>query len=229
MYKLFIELRSNILNTSKNKRNYESPIRKQQQEMTGQAIMEAVEQLILEGRIHNFTIHEVAERANVSYGSVYRHYASREALLEGLRNWWLDRHMGQIPAYSGTLDGLPEWIGKMIPQVYDLLPKIRALLLIVSALRLNAKHSSTGDRDEWIRLLVEREAPGESDADLRQASYITIRKLLSMNTWVDMQERYGLDQPALIRALQTGLRAQIAFLRTEASTPAFSEKEEESR
>ncbi|MEJ8302988.1 TetR/AcrR family transcriptional regulator [Saccharibacillus sacchari] len=229
MYKLFIELGLSLLNTSKNKRNYESPVRKQQQEMTGQAIMEAVEQLVLEGRIHNFTIHEVADRANVSYGSVYRHYASREALLEGLRLWWLDRHMGQIPAYSGTLDGLPAWIGNMIPEVYPLLPKIRALLLIVSALRLNVKHSSTGDRDEWIRALVDQEAPGEEKADLRQASYVNIRQLLSMNTWVDMQERYGLDEQALIRTLQTGLRAQIAFLQTEASSLARSEKEEESR
>ncbi|MDO3409865.1 TetR/AcrR family transcriptional regulator [Saccharibacillus sp. CPCC 101409] len=217
------------MNTGKGKRAYDSPLRRQQQEITSKAIMDAVEQLITEGRIHNFTIQEVARRAGVSYGSVYRHYSSREALLEGLRQWWLDHHVGRIPAYAGTLDGLPDWIAKMIPEVYGSLPQIRALLLTVSALRMDRKHSSTGDRDEWIRALVEREAPHEADAELRDSSYRTIRHFVSMNTWVELQSRYELDERELVATLQTGLSAQIRYLREKASGKTVSEKEEDSQ
>lgn len=197
----------------KNKRRYDNSLRLQQQEMTSTAIMVALRDLILEGRMHNFTIQEVADRAGVSHGSVYRHYASREAILEAFRGWCLEQDYHQhVPTYVDTLEELPGWVERMIPQIYDTLPYSKALFAILYALPNPQKHIRTRERDEWILRLVQKTAPNlPNDAQL--ASYSVIRLLVSMSTWIELHGRYGLDEHGLIAAVNAGISAQIAFLK----------------
>lgn len=195
------------------KRTYDSPLRRQQQEMTTEAIMAAVEELILQGRIHNFTIQQVTELASVSYASVYKHFSSREALIQGYRDWIMEK----LPPhpYVDDLEDLPDWAEKTVPIFFEYLSSAKAVLATLSALQVNQLHPQSHVRDEWIARLVKEAAPDVPD-DLRNASGAVIRLLVSMTSWVEFHTRYGLDESGLKLTVAEGIRAQIQYLQSVA-------------
>jgi AcrR family transcriptional regulator len=195
------------------KRTYDSPLRRQQQGMTTEAIMAAVEQLILEGRIHNFTIQQVAKLAGISYASVYRHFSSRESLVRGYRDWIME-HLPPEP-YVDDLNDLPEWVEQTVPIFFKSLPRAKAVLAALSALQNTDVHPHSRGRDEWIVQLVKKAAPDVPD-DIRNATGSVIRLLVSMSSWVEFHTRYGLDESALILTVSNGIQAQIEYLKSAA-------------
>lgn len=197
------------------KRTYDSSLRRQQQEMTTEAIMAAVEGLILQGSIHNFTIQKVAKSAGVSYASVYRHFPSREALIEGYRDWGMKQISSAAPPYVDKLEDLPAWVEQTIPYFLEYLPKVKALLAALSALQINEVHPSSRYRDEWITRLVKDAVPDVPE-QIRSASCSIIRLLVSITSWVEFYIRYGLDESELILTVSEGIRAQIVYLKSAA-------------
>lgn len=193
------------------KRTYDSPLRRQQQEMTTETIMAAVEELILQGHIHNFTIQNVAKLAGVSYASVYRHFPSREALVQRYRDLSLEQV--SPPPYVDDLDNLPTWIEQTIPLFFKSLPRAKALFVAMTALQINQVHPQSQDRDEWITRLV-KDATLSLPDDIRKASCLIIRLLVSMSSWVEYHTRYGLDESEIILTVKEGIRAQIEYLRS---------------
>lgn len=65
-------------------RSYTSPLRSNQKENTREHILNTVAEIISEGRILDFSVKDVAVRAGISYGTVYRHFPTRESFLEAL-------------------------------------------------------------------------------------------------------------------------------------------------
>jgi AcrR family transcriptional regulator len=65
-------------------REYTSASRDRAKSDTRAAIMEAVVNVILKEGVHAFTVQNVADKAGVSHRTVYRHFPSREQLVEGL-------------------------------------------------------------------------------------------------------------------------------------------------
>lgn len=209
-------------NQQSKKRTYHSPLRRQQQEMTINAIMHAVKTIILEGNLHNFTIHNVAKRAGVSYGSVYRYFESREALIKGFRDWSL-KHISPAPSsYVETLEALPAWVERTIPLFMEHFPKIRALYAAMSAMQIHEVHEESKERDEWIARLVENAAP-DADEDTRKASASVIRLLVSMQEWITLYYRYGLKEREMILTVTEGIKAQIQYLKSSAHIGAKPE------
>ena len=47
-------------------------------ELTNEAILRALVDVIREGGVHDFNVHKVADAAGVSHRTVYRYYATRE-------------------------------------------------------------------------------------------------------------------------------------------------------
>ena len=78
-------------------RSYHSPLREQQTRATRIQILEALIDLINDRGAHDLSIKDLAGRAGVSERTVYRHFADRRALLDGLVE-----HIGQ------TLDRLAD-------------------------------------------------------------------------------------------------------------------------
>src|SRR5215472_1572236 len=62
-------------------------LRARQTELTRDLILEALVDLVVERPLADFSLQDVADRAGVSLRTVYRHFASREALLEALLPW----------------------------------------------------------------------------------------------------------------------------------------------
>lgn len=76
---------------------YDSPLRRRQQAATRDAILEGVALLVEEGGLEAVSFAAVAARAGVQERTVYRHFASRTALLEAF--WiWINEQAG-IPGF----------------------------------------------------------------------------------------------------------------------------------
>lgn len=200
------------MNGDTQKRVYDNTLRKQQQELTTRAIMEAVKGLILQGKIHNFTMQKVAELSGVSYATIYRHYNSKEELVIAYRDWCMKNIAPEVRPYVNQLEELPEWAGETVLKFWDNLTEIKALHVALSMLQIKGAHPESLARDEWIKSLVSDAAPDVPE-EVRTASATVIRHLVSVMSWVEFHSRYGLDEVALVQVVKEGIKGQIYYLK----------------
>jgi AcrR family transcriptional regulator len=73
------------------RRAYESPLRQEQAAATRDRILEATAALLGDEHPATLSIPAVAGRAGVSIRTVYRHFDTKEALLDGLYDWSRNR------------------------------------------------------------------------------------------------------------------------------------------
>lgn len=202
-------------------RAYSSPLRQRQQESTRQLIMEALADLIAEGRLHTLSVQDVAGRAGISYASVYRHFPSRDKLLEGLYEWGSERVRSQMPPAPRTLDDVPEWVRKSVAVGYGYAAVNQAIAAIVTATDINPE--SRRRRDLEVQELVAAGAPHMPPRLKRQASAV-IRYLAGSQAWATLGQRFGLDAEDTASALGWVLEAFIKDLKQRPPGPGRGRK-----
>jgi AcrR family transcriptional regulator len=202
------QVESQVEREASPRRSYDNSLRQRQQEMTRDSIMVAAQELVLEGRIHNFTILEVASRAGVSHRTVYLHFESREAILEGVVHWSAAQTAGATPPYPERLEDLPVWVEQAVPSLMSFLPAAKAMDAVLNAVYGRQVPPAARERDELFARLVAKAAPGLSEVE-RKAATAGLRLWVSMRSLIELNARYGLDEEALTLAVSRGVRAQI--------------------
>lgn len=193
-------------------RSYSSPLRDRQREYTRGLIMEAVASFVADGRIHTFSVQDVADRAGISYASVYRHFQTREALLEEMYEWASEVARSEMPPVPSIIDEIPGWIEKSIP-VFEQHETInQAIISVLSALNINPE--SRHRRDEIIDQLVAESAPHLPQGVTRQAAAV-IRYLAGSLGWATLRQRFGLDPKETSAALTWALEVLIRDLKQQ--------------
>ena len=66
------------------RRRYDSPIRRQRAAETRERILQAVRDLLAEGRFHEATVEEIAARAGVARSTLHLHFGSRMGLVDAI-------------------------------------------------------------------------------------------------------------------------------------------------
>lgn len=192
-----------------NRRSYTSPLRHHQQEITRDRIIEAVAAIIGEGRILSFSVKDVADRAGVSYGSVYRHFPTRESLLEALYESAAEI-MGQDLSFTSlSLDEIPAVAGKTIATFEKNATILKAFTMALAA--NNIQPQSRRQRDQMYQQMVAENAPHLSPEVARQVAAI-ICHLYSSLTWATLKQRFGLSAEATAEALTWALQTLIRDL-----------------
>lgn len=192
-----------------NRRSYTSPLRRRQQEVTRERIMEAVAAIISEGHILSFSVKDVAERAGVSYGSVYRHFPTREAILEALYESAAEIAGQSISFTSLALDEIPAVAGKTVAMFEKNATILQAFTMAMAA--NNIQPPSRLERDQEFQQMVEKSAPHLAPEAARQAAAI-ICHLHSSLTWATLRQRFGLSAEATTDALTWALQALLRDL-----------------
>ena len=130
-------------------------------QVTVERILKAARALIGDRGI-DLTMDEIAEAAGVGRRTVFRHFASREALLAAAIDSGIRRYGEQLPAYSGEDWRL--WLGRMCQAMH----------------RLNSSYG----RGYW-ELTSRHDLPGElADAEeRRRASRRSAMERLSAGLW----------------------------------------------
>ncbi|AGL03499.1 TetR/AcrR family transcriptional regulator [Desulfoscipio gibsoniae] len=193
-------------------RSYSSPLRNRQREYTRNLIMEAVASFVAQGRINTFSVQDVADRAGISYASVYRHFPTREALLEEMYEWASEVAGSQMPPTPSTIDEIPAWIAKSVPVFEQNTAAIQAVISVLAA--LNIKPESRQQRDDIIDSLVAEGAPNLPPEVARRSAAI-VRYLAGSLGWATLRQRFGLDAEDTSAALTWALEVLIRDLKRQ--------------
>jgi AcrR family transcriptional regulator len=191
-------------------------------------ILDAQVEVILAGGLPGFSVQQVADRAGVSHRTVYRHFPTREALLEGLAE-----AVGRRMDERGGLD-VPGDLG----EVPDVVLRNFALFsrdarAVEAGVRFGVGTAlETPDRrrrNDRFRALVRSSVPGIAASDAAMAA-ATIRHVASTRTWLALREA-GLGDSGAAQAAAWAVAALVDALRAgrtpAASRPTVAKHDEE--
>lgn len=198
-------------------------LRARQAELTRDLILEALVDLVVERRLADFSLQDVADRADVSLRTVYRHFASREALIDALLPW-----VGQQMAAAGglRLPASADEIPDSVRQKFKTLEKFTRLF--AAEVRLDAVTAASSSASAHS-LAAMRGALAEVTAtlepDMAEAVVWTIRQICSVRTLYVLHDEGGIDGAHAGAAAAWAARLLITALR-EGKGPQLAEEEE---
>ncbi len=175
---------------SENKKEYHSELRDRQKEMTRDLILEAVCDFILEGKILSFSVQDVADRAGISYGTVYKHFPNREMMLESLYNWGFSSKRPK-ETYPTNLDELLSQKAsyrKANKREMDIFIAINRVLPALNILPENMVK-----RDTNSRKIIEEEFASLGADFIKNASAILVM-MNSFQSHTTLMTRFGLTR-----------------------------------
>jgi len=167
---------------------YESPLRAEQKQATRQRILDAAGRLMEDRGLDEFSFAAIAEQAGVKERTVYRHFPTKNALIESLCDWFQRRiHYEDFARTEADLLAKPEQI---FPGFEENERLCRALWSSPQgrAFRL----SNVEERKAGIKAAI---ADAVQGLPARQAKWIAaaIHALLSSATWQSMNDYWGLS------------------------------------
>jgi AcrR family transcriptional regulator len=199
---------------------YSSPVRDEAKEATRSRILDALVRVVLDEGVHAFSVATVAERAGISHRTVYRHFASREELLEALSDE-IDSTGPPAAAEARRRKPLVEHArdraGELIGALESMRDRATAEFIISVALR----HNTRGKQQRWAQVQAEmREhfpalSPGE-----QLASAAVLRALLSSNIWFHLCVQLGVPADAAAQGVSRAVELVLEDLaqRNDAQT-----------
>jgi AcrR family transcriptional regulator len=168
-----------------------TPLRERHKQYTRVLILEALAEVIAEDGIYNFSVQQVADRAGVSHRTVYRHFPSREALINQFSDW-LNQSMlerGAISEVSSTDEiAVAAEVNFSLWDEYPALVGELAKTYFVTGLRINDRDRRT----QAFRALMTEAAPDADPQDVQRA-FMIIRCLASSLTWTFFREQLDVD------------------------------------
>lgn len=177
-------------------RTYHSPLRERRAEQTRALVLEAVAAIITEQGTTEFSMQEVADRADVSLRTVYRYFPSRQDLLDGLDALVSDR-MEELRTSNqiawDDIASLDELLAT-IPEVFAYFDRLEPLSTAMTMLSA-AGHRTAGGHDERTTQFRRLLADHLTDLDPAEAEvrFAVIRHLMSSSTWHVLHHEFGLS------------------------------------
>ncbi len=186
-------------------------LREQQNALTRDRIMKALASLITDDGVHEFSIQEVADRAGVSHRTVYRHFPSRERLLEALAER-VDEQLRERGGVSrpGSPDRLPAAVRDNYRLFEELAPEVEAGVVLAMGARIQP--ALRRRRSRWFAEDLAG-AVAQLDADTAGAVVALLRALGSSRTWFVLTREFGLDTAAAAEVTGWAVRRLIDDLR----------------
>ncbi len=186
---------------------YSSRLREEAKQATRERIIDALVRVVIEDGVHAFSVATVAARAGVSHRTVYRHFASREELLEGLAAS-VDTAGPSDPAGTQRRPAKPILgeaslqVGALIRGLEQLRDRASAEFVIGVALR----HNTRGKRERWghLQAQVRERFPALSPGE-QLAGAAAVRALLSSNTWFHLCVQLGVPADPAVQGVSRAL------------------------
>lgn len=192
-------------------RRYHSPLRERQAAATRTAILHAAAELILSDGLADFSMREVAARADVSERTVYYHFPNRQALLDGLAEWVDDRlRERSLQADPRDIEDVPGRIAAIFAVFDDLGAPARAMARLSAArgIRSDAYRARTeAFRNRFADVLD----PLPEDQAAR--CFALIRHIVSSTTWLTLRDEFDLDGQDAADAIAWALETLLDDLR----------------
>lgn len=179
-------------------------LRDRQKADAREMILEAVESCLSDGGLEELSFAEVAARAGMSERTVYRHFATREALLDA---FWTRLHasLGIVfPTTAAELIALPR---RVFPLFAERETVIRGLM--ASPQGRKVRLAVNEDRQAAIRAAV-RDGVGEMTEPGFTRLCAAVQLLYSAAGWLTMRDYWGLSGEAAGQAASDAIAALLA-------------------
>lgn len=180
-------------------------LRERHTEQTRALILGALTEQLAKDGFSDFDIPSLARRAGVSVRTVYRHFHSRDALLEALAQWVNDQ-ISPFPASPTTVEDL----AALPSSLFAAFDEHETILRAQSETEQGRAVRATGRR-QHLRMYEEvlRDATAHLDPDEARAAVAVITYLLSSQAWRTMKEEFGMDGAESGRAVAWAVRTLI--------------------
>jgi len=194
-------------------RPYQSPLREQQAELTRRRIVEAAVRLVV-GGVEGLTMPMVAREAEVALRTVFRHYPTRDDLLDA--TWMvLNEQIGDVPAFDRLRD-LTGFIPELYRRYGAIEDQIRAVMLsrLMQASRLRQGSARrTALRQSFETLVQVPEDRAERMA--RSAAYI----MTIPTAMLFLKDNYQLSTQEAAAAAAWAIETLVERSRTDPPKP----------
>ncbi len=170
--------------------SYNSPLRVRQKEQTHDLILEAVATILRGANLDGVTMAEVARVAEVTERTVYRHFTTRDDLLNAFWKWQLQKSGGASVTEPRSVEELLSNIKRLFASLDEDEGVIRAVLSSPEGREM--RRSANQTRLEHMSRFVKSYAPDLSERDrMNMASGII--SVCSVLSWLFMRDNCGLD------------------------------------
>jgi AcrR family transcriptional regulator len=199
-------------------RRYESPLREEHVEQTRERVLGALVELIADEGLDGVTIAAAARRASVGVATVYRHFGTRDALLDAFYEW-VDRRYGG-PEYPATVEELLALVPRLFAAFDENEPLIRASLA-GAGLEVRRRDRERRFGERW-RAIEEASAAADLSPEAERALRAIVRLLVSSEVWRALRDESRLTGAEGGRLVAWLLRLVFAELQ---QNPGSLEKE----
>lgn len=197
-------------------------LRDRQLELTRDLILEALAGVIAEGRLAEFSVQDVADRAGVSLRTVYRHFPSREALLEGFAPWAANRvRDAGAMEFPANADDIAPLLRQKFATFEQMTPLVIALAKLDAATGIGTPVAAKSLRTIRSSLA---DVTTDLDPKLAEAVVWMIRIIWSHKTWAVFRDEGGVDGVCSGATAAWAIDMLIKALR-EGSAPTLTEGE----
>lgn len=193
-------------------RDYSSPTREEAKRHTRDSILDALVRVVVDEGVHAFTVANVAKRAGCSQRTVYRHFASREELLEGLTDSIDSAH----PSEDHGAEKLFSHTVEEVVQLFTELDQRRDYAAAETIVSAALGHVPRAKRARWVGLQAElqRRFPA-LDADEHLAAAAALRVLGSTNSWFHLCVQLGAPPGPAARGVGHAMQLILDDLRRQ--------------
>lgn len=201
-------------------RKYESDTRREAKQRTRDRILDAVVEVVTKEGVHAFTVQNVADAAGLAHRTVYRHFATREALLDGLDELIVRRGMEETGTAPPTLmdpDDLPKVVGPVFRAFDEHRDAMRAYVVI--SIALGRRVPSFDERTRAVRAGIAHAFPGLTAEEAESAAGV-IRLLMSTRTWFNLTSEQDMTTAAASRAVSWAVEALFEDLKARSKARA---------
>jgi len=165
-------------------------LRSQQRELTHRRIFEAAFRVILDEGVQSFTIRRVAERAGISYRTVYRHFPTPQALLDALGDMSQEENEQSGRALPRSLDGAAAHMRELFRAWDTEQEAVRAMATLRIATGMSARERR--QRLAMADTLLQEFAPHASEVDRQRVKYV-LQAIGGTVTWMQMKDDWGIS------------------------------------
>jgi AcrR family transcriptional regulator len=154
------------------------------------------------------SMREVARRAEVGIGTLYRHFPSREALLEALLRKSFDQltaKAGELETSDSTGNALVSWLHEMVALTHSHRGVISAMTAAIAAPDSALHASCVSMRASGAHLLARAQAKGEARVDIDGADLFA---LVSAFAWLNDQPSFASRVDRLFQVLASAILVQ---------------------
>jgi AcrR family transcriptional regulator len=173
-------------------------------------ILDALVEQLADTGAFDFSMFELARRANVSARTIYRHFPSREALFDALAARIKDEIGFQ--EYPRTLAGTSELARRLFPSFDAHAPLVVAFLATRQA--HESRPPARPERRAAVQRAVAHAAPGASAASIRYCAAV-IACLVTPEAWACMRRELRMDGREGGAAIAWAIDALVRQLETE--------------